>query len=406
MATSHTPTRSDLDTWTQEVGQHFPHLSKPQAYGLALWSFGMVLAQASGLTTVSLWLACLLEQRPAALRQRLREWYEEAAAKKSRGATHGVHRQALPVAPCFAPLLRWVLDTWPATEKRLALALDATTLGQTFTVLVLCVVYRGCALPIAWKVLAACAKGAWHPHWLALLTDLERQVPADWCVLVLADRGLYAQWLYHAIVKLGWHPFLRINAGGKYHRLGQGDFLPMSDLAKRTGQLWCEAVTCFKRYPVTCTLLAYHEAQHADAWLILTHLDPAQTNIAWYRLRMWCEDGFKDFKRGGWQWQHTRMTQPERAERLWLALAVATLWVVRVGGEADATLPVSSLDALPPTQRAHGRHTPQTRLRLVSCFKRGLIVIVTALLAGHPLPLGTFHPEPWPDKLNDQKTYT
>src|SRR2546425_11489666 len=36
-----------------------------------------------------------------------------------------------------------------------------------------------------------------------------------------------------------------------------------------------------------------------------------------------------------------------RASRLWLAIAVATLWVVSVGGEADATQPVSGLEALP-----------------------------------------------------------
>lgn len=406
MTPSYSPTLRDVDTWIQEVSRHFPHLSQPQAYGLALWSFGMVMAQASGLTTVSTWLACLLGEPPGTLRQRLREWYQEAAAKKSRGATKGVKRRAVAVPACYAPLLQWVLETWPASEKRLAVVLDATTLGQIFTVLVLCVVYRGCALPIAWKVLPACTKGAWQPHWLDLLAHLEQQVPATWCVLVLADRGLYAAWLYHAIVKLGWHPFLRINAGGKYHRLGQGDFVPLADLAKPTDTVWCEAVTCFKRHTLTCTLLAYHDAQHADAWLILTDLDPPQAHIAWYRLRMWCEDGFKDLKRGGWQWQYTRMTDPDRAARLWLALAVATLWVVRVGGEADVNLPVSSLEALPPTHIARRRHTPQTRLRLVSCFKLGVMVILTALIAGRPLPLGTFHPEPWPEELTGQKTYT
>jgi hypothetical protein len=29
-------------------------------------------------------------------------------------------------------------------------------------------------------------------------------------------------------------------------------------------------------------------------------------------------------ERGGWQWQYTRMEDPARAERLWLALALAT----------------------------------------------------------------------------------
>ena len=40
-------------------------------------------------------------------------------------------------------------------------------------------------------------------------------------VLVLADRGLYARWLYHRIRRLGWHPFLRINHGAKFRPAGQ-----------------------------------------------------------------------------------------------------------------------------------------------------------------------------------------
>jgi hypothetical protein len=90
------------------------------------------------------------------------------------------------------------------------------------------------------------------------------------------------------------------------------------------------------------------------------------------------------------------MTDPARATRLWLAIAVATLWVVSVGGEADATLPVSSLEALPEAHVARRRAPGRTQPRLLSCFRRGVLRILAALLQGHPLPLGRFLPEPWP----------
>lgn len=42
-----------------------------------------------------------------------------------------------------------------------------------------------------------------------------------------------------------------------------------------------------------------------------------------------------------------------RATRFWLTIAVATLWVLSVGGEADATnIPASSFDALPENHMA------------------------------------------------------
>ena len=81
-------------------------------------------------------LAAVLGCKEATLRQRLREWYRDAEDKK------GAQRQTLDVASCFGPLLTWVLSAWPPHEKRLALAIDATSLGQLFTVLAISVVYR------------------------------------------------------------------------------------------------------------------------------------------------------------------------------------------------------------------------------------------------------------------------
>ena len=82
-------------------------------------------------------------------------------------------------------------------------------------------VYRGCAIPVAWTVLAATAKHAWRREWLRMLRQVRRVVPRAWTVLVLADRGLYARWLFRRVTRLGWHPFLRINTGGTFRPTGQ-----------------------------------------------------------------------------------------------------------------------------------------------------------------------------------------
>jgi hypothetical protein len=195
--------RKALHQWTHEVATAFPHLPHPQAAGLATWSFGMVLAKSCALTAVAFFLAKLLAQKVLSLRQRLREFYLEAPAKK------GTRRRDLDVSACFGPLLRWLLRDWKG--QHLALAIDASTLGRLFTVLCISVVYRGCAIPVAWKIVPATAKGAWKEPWLALLDQFQGLVPAGWSVIVLADRGLYAKWLFAGIRKLGWHPLLRIN---------------------------------------------------------------------------------------------------------------------------------------------------------------------------------------------------
>ena len=379
--------------WTEEVATHLPHLSRSQAAVLALWSLGMVLARSCALSAVALFLAAWQGRKENTVRQQLREFCYEAEAKR------GPQRQAVAVEPCFVPLLRWVLAGYTGTQ--LALALDATTLGERFVVLAVSVVYRGCAIPVAWTVLPAGDKRAWRPEWLRLLRLLRPAIPADWTVIVLADRGLYARWLYRRIARLGWHPFLRVKRGGTFRPAGQARFRPLAEFAPAPDARWRGRGTAFaspeSRLP--CTLLAYWEAGCKEPWLILTDLPPEAADAGWYGLRAWIEQGFKLTKRGGWQWQRTRMTDPARASRLWLAVAVATLWLVRVGGAAEAALPEATLPALEPVLLAARRQRRATRLRLVSLFRRGWTAILVALLNRAPLPTGAFRPEPWPAVL-------
>ena len=162
----------------------------------------------------------LVGQPENSVRQRLREGCYAAPDKA--GSRRGVARRQLAGETCFAPLLRWMLQWWAASEehpRRLALALNASTLEARVTALALSVVYRGCAIPVAWVVARAQEPGAWQPHWRWLLRQAQQSIPADWLVNVLGDRGLYALWLYRAIVADGWHRFLRMNAGpdnGRY----------------------------------------------------------------------------------------------------------------------------------------------------------------------------------------------
>lgn len=381
-----------LSQWTAVVSTQLPHLSRAQATGLALWSYGMVLTQSCGITTVAALLAALLDQHDSTLRQRLREWCYDAPDKR------GSNRHDVLVPACFAPLLRWVLAWWSPDERRIVLVMDATTLGQRCTVLVISVVYRGCAIPVAWHILAATRKEAWRPHWEALFDHLQPSVPADWTVLVLADRGLYARWLFQHIVRHGWHPFLRINGGGQVRRAGAATFRPLTTVVPQVGTQWRGAVTCFvtREAQLRCTLLARWDAGYSEPWLILTDLEPTIGDAAWYGMRTWIEGGFKDCKRGGWQWHQTKMTDPARAMRLWLAIAVATLWVVSVGGAAETSLPASSLENLPEGHVARRRGTSRARARLLSCFRRGIVTILAALLRGEPVPQGRLLPEPWP----------
>lgn len=84
-----------LEEWKGVVSMKFPNLSKPQASILAMWSFGMVIVGACGLTTICAFLAELLGLKENSLRQRFKEWYKDAKDKK------GDKRQEIDVKSCF-----------------------------------------------------------------------------------------------------------------------------------------------------------------------------------------------------------------------------------------------------------------------------------------------------------------
>jgi hypothetical protein len=222
-----------------------------------------------------------------------------------------------------------------------------------------------------------------------MLRQVRRAVPRAWAVIVLADRGWYARWLFRRITRLGWHPFLRRHTGGTFRPTGQVRGVPLTTLVPQPGPTWQGPGIAFtgQQRQLHCTLLACGETGATDPGLLLTALPPEASTACGYGLRAWIEQGGKMTKRAGWQWQHTHMTPPERAARLWL---------LSVGGAAETTVPASTVPDSTALVPESLRTRRATRLRLVSVFRRGCNLILVALLDQAPLPLGRFVPAPWP----------
>lgn len=80
--------------WLRLIIKKMPHLSKPQAKVLGMWSFGIAITNYCGLSTVAVFLAQMLEQPENTLRERLRQWYRGGVEKKGR-KRDGSYRQRL-----------------------------------------------------------------------------------------------------------------------------------------------------------------------------------------------------------------------------------------------------------------------------------------------------------------------
>jgi hypothetical protein len=373
-----------VSQWLEDIAKGLPVLSAAQARVLAQWCFALEQTGQCGCTTLAVFLGWVLGCAWPTGRQRVREWYCAAEDQQ------GLKRREVDVRACFAPLARGVGAH--GAGRRVALALDATSLGDRLTSLTVSSVDKGCAVPIAWQILPANKKHAWRPEWLAVLALLAPACPADWQGIVRTARGLYARWRYRASVDRHWHPFMRVNTPGTCHPAGSAQRQRSATFVPRRGSGGAgpgSACTGADRR-LACTLLAWWEAGDQDPWCILTDLAPQDCALAWYGVRNWIEQQFRTQKRGCWQWQHTRMTDPARAARVWLPMALCTCKLLSLGAalEQDASVPVWG--TLAPTG---------CRRRTLRLVRLGWRACCAAQATGRPLPrLRPLSPAAWPDR--------
>ena len=125
------------------IAKHLPHLRPSQVQGLALWVGATILAR-RGCQNAVLEALLTLGLGWHTARQYLREWLRDGADRATPCQVQ------LEMAACFAPLLRWVLAWWEGSE--LTLAVDPTAKGKALVALVVSVVYRSLAIPVAWHL--------------------------------------------------------------------------------------------------------------------------------------------------------------------------------------------------------------------------------------------------------------
>ena len=374
----------------QKITEHFPNLRPAQQRGLALWVFGTILA-GSGCQNAVIAAFSVLGGFDT-VRQHLREWLYDGKDKAAPCRTQ------IYVSVCFGPLIRWILSWWQG--KDLPLAIDPTLRRDEVVGLTVSLLYRGCAIPIAWHILPANTKGKWLPHILRLLRLVKRDIPAGMRVLVMADRGLWSPRLWKRIRDLKWHPLLRLQLAATFPPVGERR-RPARELVPGPGHAWVGYGTAFKDAKVRRkgTLIVVWAEGEDEPWVLLTNLPPDKVGIWWYSLRIWVELGFRALKGIGFAWDKTRRVDPDRVARHWLVLAVAMVWVMAYGTRAEDAerqgVPPANLRSAPklPVDAGQGA----AKARRISVFLRGISCLRWQLPKGRLWRRLWLTPEHWPE---------
>ena len=167
--------------------------------------------------------------------------------------------------------MRWALSLWKSND--LALAIDPTTLSDKLCVIVASVVYRGCAIPVAWVAMP----GKWIDPTVEPLDRLSVAIPTSMRVIMMTDRGLRSPNLWEKINSLRWHPYMRQSINTTF-RPENGTRMPARKPVSTPNCAFIARGTAFRAASkrLRGTIIVIWVEGQAQPWIALTDLDPSE----------------------------------------------------------------------------------------------------------------------------------
>ena len=223
---------------------------------------------------------------------------------------------------------RWAL----ADVSEVTLILDETPKSDQLRAMKPCRQIRGRTIPLLWHCYRPDALPATQDRLvLDLLRRAARALSKGARVTLLADRGLSWPAVLDFCVAHGGHDVLR-GQGQTRVRLPDGRERSVSGLAPRRGTSWCGRGEVFKKAGWrACNLVANWPAPLDQPWLLISDLPANRYRCRQYRKRMRIEESFRDEKSHGFQWNQSRIRDPEHASRLLLVMALAMDLAIQLG---------------------------------------------------------------------------
>src|SRR6266581_865962 len=252
------------------------------------------------------------------------------AASRVRRFARWVHHPAISPPQWYRPVLQAALVDWPL-DSRLYVALDTTALTP-FVLIRASLVYRGRAIPLAWRALRHRSTQVSFEAYQPVLNQVRAIVPPGLPITLLADRGFVHKQLVTYCQRSGWHFRVRLPGDTLVHREALS-VSAVKDLCPPAGQERFFQHVAFLGAavgPVHLALACLLDSPD-DPWFVVSD-EPTQTQtFNEYRLRFDIEESFLDDKSGGYQIHTSELATPEALERLLLILAMTTLHLTSIG---------------------------------------------------------------------------
>ena len=216
--------------------------------------------------------------------------------------------------------------------QTLVLILDGSVAGRGCVVLMIHVVYKGRALPLAWQVRQG--KKGHFPEDLhiALVKQVHPLIPLGASVVVLGDGEFDGTTLQHTLQGYHWSYVVRTGShitvlwDGEHFRcetvaacIKPGTLVALTDVRVTEAAYGPVMLLC-------CWAKGYHEPLH-----LLTNLASADEACRLYAKRFRIETFFSDQKSRGFHLHKSHLADPARLARLLIAACLAYIWIIYLG---------------------------------------------------------------------------
>ncbi len=303
---------------TQLSGQietHVPSLGAWQALGLAVMVVGLVSQGWAHLSSIA-------EGVPEAGR------YNTGRQRVKRWVSNG----RLDLTAVREEWIGWV---WRSLGTvRAVVLVDETKLGDRWAIMMVSLAYAGRAIPLYWRCYAANDADAYPAQGqvlliYGLLAHVLSALPPNARPLVQMDRGLaHSAAMLRALQALGVDCLVRVKQNARFTP-ANGPSRLLKDAVKVGEACTLHGHLFARDHAVWGYVCLIWETGQAEPWCLFTTRPRLLGHR--YALRWWQEASFKDLKSGGWQWQASHLTDPQRMERLLLVIALAYAWWITLG---------------------------------------------------------------------------
>lgn len=253
------------------------------------------------------------------------------AASHRRRFQRWLYSHYVTPATFYPPLLRVALADWKPGEQAYV-TLDTSVLSKGYVLIRTALIYRGRALPVAWRVFKHNSASVSYADYKVVLERTRDVLPKGLIVVLLADRGLLHRQLMRFTRRTGWHYRLRAKASTLVY-LEKNQAIQMGQLRPPQGaaHFYHDVRVLGEKVHLALATPIPEGDNEIDSWYVVSDEPTDVGTLDEFSLRFDIEENFLDDKSNGFQVEASKLDNAQAIERLFLVLAVATLHFTSVG---------------------------------------------------------------------------